>query len=104
MKLIYEITVFSLISTLSLCLISNLFGEVLIRGQRLKEGDAYFKVKEIHHIKQTSKLCFCPFQQWKWNSKPRNQKKKKKGKHQNINNSFIAWLFVKPYHMNSYEF
>ena len=34
-------------------------------------------------------------------SKP---KKKKKGKHQDINNSFIVWLFVKPYHMNSYEF
>ena len=99
MKLIYKITVFSLISTLSLCLISNLFGEVLIRGQRLKEGDAYFKVKEIHHIKQTSKL-------WKLKKKPPNKKKKKKkkGKHQNINNSFIVWLFVKPYHMNSYEF
>ena len=103
MKLIYEITVFSLISTLSLCLISNLFGEVLIRGQRLKEGDAYFKVKEIHHIKQTSKIVFVLF-----NNENETQnletKKKKKGKHQNINNSFIAWLFVKPYHMNSYEF
>ena len=38
MKLIYEITVFPLISTLTLYLISNPFGEVLIRGQRLKEG------------------------------------------------------------------
>ena len=51
MKLIYEITVFSLISTFTLYLISNLFGEVLIRAQRLKEGDAYFKVREMHHIK-----------------------------------------------------
>ena len=51
MKLIYEITVFLLINTLSLYLISNLFGEVLIRGQRLKEGGAYFKVREIHHVK-----------------------------------------------------
>ena len=51
MKLIYEITVFSLISTLSLYLLSNIFGEVLIRGQRLKEGGTYFKVMEIHHIK-----------------------------------------------------
>ena len=51
MKLIYEITVFSLISTFTLYLISNLFGEVLIRAQRLKEGDTYFKVREIHHIK-----------------------------------------------------
>ena len=33
MKLIYEITVFPLISILSLFLISNLLGEVLIRGQ-----------------------------------------------------------------------
>ena len=44
----YEITVFSLIKTLSLYLISNLFGEVLIRGQRLKEGGAYFKVRETY--------------------------------------------------------
>ena len=51
MKLIYEITVFSLISTLSLYLLSNIFGEVLIRGQRLKEGGTYFKVREIHHLK-----------------------------------------------------
>ena len=47
----YENTVFSLIKTLSLYLISNLFGEVLIRGQRLKEGSAYFKVSETYHIK-----------------------------------------------------
>ena len=51
MKLIYEITTFSLMSTLSFYLISNLLGEVLIRGQRLKEGGDYFKVREIHHIK-----------------------------------------------------
>ena len=29
---------------------------------------------------QISKFCFCPFQQWKWNTKPQNQKKKKKRK------------------------
>ena len=40
MKLMYEITVFPLISTLSLYLISNLFGEVLIRKQHLKEAGA----------------------------------------------------------------
>ena len=51
MKLIYEITVFFLISILTLHLISNLFGEVLIKRQRLKEGGAYFKVREIHNIK-----------------------------------------------------
>ena len=51
MKLIYEITVFFLISTLTLHLISNLFGEVLVKRQRLKEGGAYFKVREIHNIK-----------------------------------------------------
>ena len=51
MKLIYEITAFFLISTLTLHLISNLFGEVLIKRQRLKEGGAYFKVREIHNIK-----------------------------------------------------
>ena len=51
MKLIYENTVFPLISTLSLYLISNLLSEVLIREQRLKEGGAYFKVREIHHVK-----------------------------------------------------
>ena len=47
----YEITVFPLISTLTFYLISNLIVEVLIRGQHLKEGSAYFKVREIHHIK-----------------------------------------------------
>ena len=47
----YEITVFPLISTLRFYLISNLIVEVLIRGQHLKEGSAYFKVREIHHIK-----------------------------------------------------
>ena len=47
MKLIYEITVFPLIS---LYLISNLLREMLIRGQHLKEGGAYFKVREIHHV------------------------------------------------------
>ena len=35
MKLIYEITVFPVISTLSLYLILSLLVEVLIRGQRL---------------------------------------------------------------------
>ena len=58
MKLIYEITVFPLISTLRLYLISNLLGEVLIRGQRLKEGDPYFKVREIHHVKFQNKFKF----------------------------------------------
>ena len=51
MKLIYETIVFTLKSTLSLHLISTRFGEVLIREQRIKEGGAYFKVREIHHIK-----------------------------------------------------
>ena len=51
MKSIYKITVLPLISTASLYLIANLLGQVLIRGQRLKEGGAYFKVREIDHIK-----------------------------------------------------
>ena len=38
MKLIYEITVFPLVSTLGLYLILNLVGVLLIRGQRLKKG------------------------------------------------------------------
>ena len=42
MKSVYEITVFPLICTLSLYLISNLLGQVLIRGQR-----TCFKVREI---------------------------------------------------------
>ena len=45
MKLIYGITVFPLISTLGLYLILNLAGALLIRGQRLKEGGAYLKVR-----------------------------------------------------------
>ena len=51
MKLIYEITVYPLVSPLGLYLILNLVGTLLIRGQRLKKGGAYFKVREIHHIK-----------------------------------------------------
>ena len=46
----YGITVFLLISTLSLYLISNLFVQVLIRGQRLKQDGAYFKIREMYHI------------------------------------------------------
>ena len=45
MKLIYGITVFPLLSTLGLYLILNLAGALLIRGQCLKEGGAYFKVR-----------------------------------------------------------
>ena len=51
MKLIYKITVFPLVSTFGLYLILNLVGALLISGQRLKKGGAYFKVREIHHIK-----------------------------------------------------
>ena len=89
MKLIYEITVFSLISTVSLYLISNLLGGVLIGGQRLKEGRAYFKVKKIHQI-EFQNFCFCSFQQWKWNAKSQKEKEKRKKKHPNINNSIIV--------------
>ena len=46
----YVITVFLLTSTLSLYLISNLFVQVLIRGQRLKQDGAYFKIREMYHI------------------------------------------------------
>ena len=62
MKLIYGITVFPLISTLGLYLILNLAGALLIRGQRLKEGGRLFQGK-VNTLYQTSKLCFCPFQQ-----------------------------------------
>ena len=51
MKLIYKITEFPLVSTFGFCLILNFVDELLIRGQRLKKGGAYFKVREIHHIK-----------------------------------------------------
>ena len=80
MKLIHRITIFPLRSTLSLYLISIFFGEVLIRGQHLKEGGAYFKVREIHHIKFQNFLSFLTIK----------MKKKAKRKHQNINNSFIV--------------
>ena len=76
MKLIYEITVFPLISTLSLHLISDLLGEVLIRGQRLKEGGAYFKVREIHHVKfQNFFLSFSTMKMKYKTSKPKKKKK-----------------------------
>ena len=44
-------SLFPPISTLGLYSISKLVGAVLIRGQRLKEGGAYFKVSKIYHIK-----------------------------------------------------
>ena len=74
MELFYEITVFPLISTLSLYLISNLFGEVLIRGQCLKEGGAYFKVTEIHHIKIQNFVYFSTMKM----KQPQNPKKPQK--------------------------
>ena len=49
MKLIFEIIGFPLINTHSLYLILNLLGEVLVRGQRLKEGAFFFHLKS----------CFC---------------------------------------------
>ena len=79
MKLIYEITVFLLINTLSLYLILNLFGEVLIRGQRLKEGPAYFKVREIHHIKFQN-FVFVLFNNENETQNFKTKKKKKKKK------------------------
>ena len=51
MKLVCEITVFPLISTPGLYLISNFVSEVFIRGRRLKKRDAYFKVSKIYNIK-----------------------------------------------------
>ena len=91
MKLIYEITTFSLMSTLSFYLISNLLGEVLIRGQRLKEGGDYFKVREIHHIK------FKNFVSVLFNDGNETQnlktKKKKKKEHEKIEISTAVSLF-----------
>ena len=89
MKLIYEITVFPLISTLSLYLISNLFGEVLIRGQN-------FAFVLFNNENETQNL------ETKQKQTKKNKKQKKNQK--NINNSFIVWVLVKPYDMNSYEF
>ena len=51
MKLIYQITVFPLVSTLSLYLILNIAGVLVIRRQHLKKGGAYFKVREIYVVK-----------------------------------------------------
>ena len=45
MKLIYEIIVFPLINTLSLYLVLNDLGEVLIRGQRSKAGAFLFHLE-----------------------------------------------------------
>ena len=75
MKLIYEITVFPLISTLSLYLILHLLDEVLIREQLLKE-DLFqsLKVREIHKIK------FQNFVLVLFNNETQNLKTKKKEK------------------------
>ena len=55
-------------------LISNLYGEVLIRGQHLKDGGAYFKVREIHIKFQNFNFLLFNNE----NETPQNQKKKKK--------------------------
>ena len=74
-----RITIFPLISTLSLYLVSIFFGEVLIKGQHLKEGGAYFNVREIHHIKfQNFVLSFSTMKIKHKTSKPKKKKKKKK--------------------------
>ena len=87
MKLIYEITVFPLISTLSLYLISNLLDEELIRGQRLKEGGTYFKRREIHHNKfQNFVFVF-------FNNENETQNLRTKKNNENITMSTIALLF-----------
>ena len=88
MKLISETVQFPQISTLSLYSILTRLDEVLIREKRLKEGGAYFKVREILHT-NFQNFVFVLF-----NNKNETQKlktkKKKKRKHQNINNSFIV--------------
>ena len=85
MKLMFEITLFPLISTLSIYLISNLFGEV-----RLKEGGAYFKVREIHHVKFEN-FVFVFFNN---EIETQNLKTKKKNKtKKNIKISTIVSLF-----------
>ena len=81
MKLIRRITIFPLISTLSLYLVSIFFGEVLIRGQHLKEGGAYFNVREIHHIKfQNFVLSFSTMKIKHKTSNPKNKNKAKQKK------------------------
>ena len=72
MKLIYEITVFSL----SFCLISSLIGEVLIRAKRLKKDGTYSKVRKILHI-NFQNFAFILFnnENKKSNTKPQNRKK-----------------------------
>ena len=70
-------------------------------------GGAYFKVREIHiKFQNFNFLLFnneneTPQNKNKTKTKQK-KKKKRKRKHQNINNSFIVWVFVKPYHMNSW--
>ena len=86
----HEITVFPLIGTLSLYLISNLFGEVLIRKQRLKKGGAYFKVRETHHIKFQN-FVFAIFNN---ENQTQHLKTKKKKKNENIKISTIISLSV----------
>ena len=90
MKLIRRITIFLLISTLSLYLVSIFFGEVLIRGQHLKEGGAYFNVREIHHIKfQNFVLSFSTMKikHKTTNPKNKNKAKQKKTKKNNMKTS-----------------
>ena len=73
----YEITVFPQVTSLNLYLISNLFGEVLIRGQCFKRGRRLFQSKG-----NTSnfKFLFLSFSTMKIKYKTSKPKRKKKMK------------------------
>ena len=75
MKLIYQITVFPLVSTLSLYLILDIAGVLVIRRQHLKKGGAYFKVREIYLIK-FQKFLFLSSMKMKQKTLSRKQKNK----------------------------
>ena len=83
MKLIYGITAFSLISTVSLYLVSNLLGGVLIRGQRLFQSKGNISDR-------ISKFLFLSLSTMKMKHKISKRKKKEE---KNIQISTIVSLF-----------
>ena len=91
MKLISETVLFPQISTLSLYSILSRLDEVLIRGIRLKEGGAYFKVREILHT-NFQNFIFVLFNNKNETQKLKTKKKKKK-KNENTKISTIVSLF-----------
>ena len=63
---------------------------MLIRGKRLEEGGAYFKVRDIHHIKCQNFVFVLFNKEIETQNETKNLKRKKINKQKNKQNSKIS--------------